>query len=79
MIVFDRPISEATLGGPHHTGTVVLVGVALIAGFLFQTAPTDFGALAGISLTLIGATLLASFLPARRATRVDPMAALRSE
>ena len=49
----------------------------LIAGFLFQTAPTDLGALAGISAILAGATLLASFLPARRATRVDPMTALR--
>jgi putative ABC transport system permease protein len=49
----------------------------LIAGFLFETAPTDLGVLAAISATLAGATLVASFLPARRATRIDPMAALR--
>ena len=49
----------------------------LIAGFLFQTAPNDFVTLAGISLLLTSATLLATYLPARRATRIDPMAALR--
>jgi putative ABC transport system permease protein len=68
--------------------TIVAIGCAaglagalacgrLIAGFLFQTAPTDFGALAAITLVLAGATLLACYLPARRATRVDPMTALR--
>ena len=49
----------------------------VITGFLFQTAPTDPGVLAGIGLLLMGATGLASFLPARRAMRVDPMTALR--
>jgi putative ABC transport system permease protein len=49
----------------------------VIAGFLFQTAPTDPVVLGCIGLLLIGATALASYLPARRATRVDPMAALR--
>jgi predicted permease len=49
----------------------------VIAGFLFQTAPTDPVTLAGISLLLAACTLLACYLPARRATRIDPMAALR--
>ena len=49
----------------------------VIASFLFQTAPTDPGVLGCIALLLICATALASFIPARRATRIDPMAALR--
>jgi putative ABC transport system permease protein len=49
----------------------------IIAGFLFQTAPTDPLVLAGICILLLAATMLASYLPARRATRIDPMAALR--
>jgi predicted permease len=49
----------------------------VIAGFLFQTAPADPLVLASISLVLLSATMLASYLPARRATRIDPMAALR--
>jgi len=54
-----------------------LIAGRVIAGFLFQTTPTDPVTLAGISLVLISATLLACYLPARRATRIDPMAALR--
>jgi predicted permease len=49
----------------------------VIAGFLFQTAPSDPLVLAAICLVLLAATMLASYLPARRATRIDPMAALR--
>jgi len=49
----------------------------IIAGFLFQTAPADPVVLAGICVVLLAATTLASYLPARRATRIDPMAALR--
>ena len=67
---------------------IVLVGCAaglvgalvcgrVIAGFLFQTAPTDPVTLVGISLILAASTLFACYLPARRATRIDPMAALR--
>ena len=47
-----------------------------IAGFLFQTAPADPVVLAGICILLLSATMLASYLPARRATHIDPMAAL---
>jgi putative ABC transport system permease protein len=49
----------------------------IIEGFLFQTAPADPVVLAGICLVLLASTTLASYLPARRATRIDPMAALR--
>jgi putative ABC transport system permease protein len=54
-----------------------LVCGRVIAGFLFQTAPTDPVTLVGISLVLVASTLCACYLPARRATRIDPMAALR--
>ena len=49
----------------------------IIAGFLFQTAPADPVVLAGICILLLAATMLASYLPARRATKIDPMVALR--
>jgi ABC-type antimicrobial peptide transport system permease subunit len=49
----------------------------ILAGFLFQTAPSDPVVLVGICVLLVAATMLASYLPARRATRIDPMAALR--
>jgi predicted permease len=54
------------------------VGYSLRA-FLFGVTPTDAAALVGSCLVLTIATLLAAYLPARRAAAVDPIIALRSE
>jgi putative ABC transport system permease protein len=51
----------------------------LLATFLFATDPRDPGTFAAVSLTLGLVALLASYLPARRATKIDPVVALRSE
>jgi putative ABC transport system permease protein len=50
-----------------------------IGSLLFQLSPTDPATLAAVALLLTAVALLASYLPARRATRVDPLIALRSE
>ncbi|HVU22552.1 MAG TPA: ABC transporter permease [Opitutus sp.] len=47
--------------------------------FLFNVSAGDIVTYAAISLILAGVTLLACFLPARRATRIDPIKALRTE
>jgi predicted permease len=50
-----------------------------IGSLLFDLSPTDPATLAAVALLLTAVALLASWLPARRATRVDPLIALRSE
>jgi putative ABC transport system permease protein len=51
----------------------------LLATMLYGVRPADPATLCVVSLTLLGVAFLASYLPARRATRVDPMVALRHE
>jgi putative ABC transport system permease protein len=52
---------------------------AVIAGMLCRVKPTDIGIFSGASLSLVTVALLATFLPARRASRIDPMITLRYE
>ena len=51
----------------------------LLARLLFEIRPTDPATYAGTALTLLGVAALAALVPALRATRTDPVEALRSE
>jgi len=64
----------------------VVLGVAaanalarVVADLLFGVRPSDFSTFAVTSLILIVVAILASFIPARRATAIDPLVALRAE
>jgi len=60
-------------------GTVVSLALArAVATMLFGTAPTDPATFAGVVLALGAVALFAGYLPARRASRIDPMVALRN-
>ncbi len=51
----------------------------LMSTMLFGVSPVDAGTFAGVAVLMLAVACLAAFVPARRATRVDPLTALRSE
>jgi macrolide transport system ATP-binding/permease protein len=56
-----------------------LTASQLVKSFLFETQPNDPGTLALAGVVLLIAAILAGYVPARRASRIDPLAALRHE
>jgi ABC-type antimicrobial peptide transport system permease subunit len=70
--------------------TPVLIGIVLglggamwlsrfIQAMLFQVSPIDAPSLVGVAALFLTVALVACFVPAWRASRIDPMAALRQE
>jgi ABC-type antimicrobial peptide transport system permease subunit len=61
-------------------GIALALGVTRgLARFLYGVSPFDISTFAGVSLVLLAAGVAATVFPARRATRVDPVVALRTE
>jgi putative ABC transport system permease protein len=60
------------LGGAYGVGKAM-------HSIIYNVGTIDFAVFAAVSVTLLLAALLACFIPAQRATRVDPLQALRQE
>jgi predicted permease len=83
----QRDVMHMVVGGGLRlafAGVLVGVGLALTAGrfmstLLFGVDSTDSVTFSAVAVALLGTAALAAWVPARRATRVDPMVALRSE
>jgi ABC-type antimicrobial peptide transport system permease subunit len=84
--VTDQIVGMFVREGVRLTLIGVVIGLALsaaaakvLSSMFLGVAMTDALAFVAVAALLLAATLVASYLPARRASRVDPMIALRSE
>ncbi|MFZ0302902.1 MAG: FtsX-like permease family protein, partial [Terracidiphilus sp.] len=79
-------VQRQVLGGTLRLAIIgILLGAAvslaaarLIASLLFATSPWDGVTYAAVALALLAVAVVAGYLPARRASRIDPMVALRA-
>src|SRR6185437_14806151 len=77
-LVVSRGMILAGIGAGVGVAVALAAG-RLISGLLFGVSPHDPLTMAGFAVLLAGVALTANYVPARRATKVDPMVALRYE
>jgi predicted permease len=77
-LIMRQALTVATLGAIAGLG-LTLAGGRLVATFLSAVGPADPVALSAAAAIMLGTSAIAGYLPARRASRVDPMVALRAE
>ena len=77
-LVLRRSVILTTIGVLAGIGMALVFGT-LLQSIMFGVSPADPVTYLGVGLLLVAVALLASYVPARRATRVDPMVALRYE
>jgi predicted permease len=77
-MVLRRGLGLAAAGAGLGVAGALIVS-HLMAGLLYGVSPTDLPTFAGVTLALTGVALAASYIPALRAMRLDPITTLHSE
>jgi predicted permease len=77
-LVLGQAMIRVAIGSAIGLGGALAL-TRLMSNLLYGVQPTDPITFGVVSLVLIGAALVASYIPARRASRIDPMVALRQE
>jgi putative ABC transport system permease protein len=77
-MVIWRGISLALIGAALGLAAALAL-TRVMKNLLFEVSATDPATFALIALLLVGVALIASYIPARRATKVDPLLAIRHE
>jgi predicted permease len=77
-MVLRRGLGLATAGAGLGVAGALIVS-HLMAGLLYGVSPTDLPTFAGVTVVLTGVALVASYIPALRAMRLDPITTLHSE
>jgi putative ABC transport system permease protein len=77
-VILRQGLQLAVVGAAIGIGCAVIVS-HLMATLLYGVKPTDPLSFAGVAALFVGVALLACYLPARRAMKIDPMVALRHE
>ena len=77
-MVVRRTLALSILGILVGTASA-LAATRLLATLLFEITPTDPQTFVAVAMTILLAAIAAAYVPARRATRIDPLLALRHE
>jgi ABC-type antimicrobial peptide transport system permease subunit len=78
LLVVRQALVLAAMGvGAGLAASILAMNV--MSSLLFGVTATDPAVFAGVTIMMAGVALLASYIPARRATRVDPMVTLRCD
>jgi putative ABC transport system permease protein len=77
-LMVKQALVPVIIGAVFGLGGAIALGKA-IEGLLFEVSGTDLGTLGVVLAILVCAAVLASYLPARRASRLDPVQALRQD
>jgi len=78
VMVLRQGLLLVICGAVVGTGAAMVV-TRLLVSLLYNVQPSDPGTLVAVAVLLVAVGIVACSLPARRATRVDPMVALRYE